>query len=127
MPRHIGEKAKLIAEAAGRENAALMALQTAEPHRVLEMAEEIRQARADKERAKSAPEDLFVCGWCRDGKNESGEFRSKGRVVLEVTAVFEFDKEGETVLEHLSREQPLYLVACGGCKKRLGLINHLME
>ncbi|MGA9769314.1 MAG: hypothetical protein WBV94_09755 [Blastocatellia bacterium] len=127
MPRHLGRKSQLITEAAERENAALLALQTAEPHRVMGLAEEVSRARADKERAKSQPEDLFECAWCRDGKDESGEFRSKGRVVLEVTAVCEFDKKGETVREIRSREQPFYLVSCRGCNRRLGTVEHVME
>jgi hypothetical protein len=127
MPKFLGHKSKLIAEAAQRETAALLALQTAESHRVIELAQEVLQSRAEKDRARSEAEDVFVCAWCRDNDGESGEFRSKKRLVLEVTGAFLFDEEGETTLEHRSREQPFYLVACGGCNRGLGLIDHLME
>ena len=127
MPRYLGEKARLIAEAAARENAALAALQTAESERLVALAQELAQARADKDRAKSEPEDKFHCAWCRDGEDKSGEFRSKARMVFEVTAHFVFDEAGETELEHLSREKPFYLVACSGCGNGLKLIEHLTE
>ncbi len=127
MPQYLGEKAKRIAEAAQREAAAMMALQTAEAHRVPELVQELQDARAEKERAKTAPEETFICAWCRDGGEKDGRFHSKARLVLEVTAAFLFDKAGEQILEHKSREKPVYLVACRGCNRGLGLIDHLME
>ena len=123
MPRHVGKKWRAVAEAAERERTATAAIQTAEVSQVRKLADQIRQARIDKQSAREMAEDEFVCAWHRD------EFKGRARIVFEVTAVLEVDEEGETVREERFRapEAPVYLVACRGCGERLGLVEHLLE
>lgn len=120
MPKHLGEKAKRVGEAAERERAALAAIQTADPEQLASLAEELAAARTAKAEARGVAEDQFVCAW-------HGSFRGKARVVFEVTGIFVYGFDGETVSEERSRLDPVYLVACPDCEVARGLVEHVRK
>ena len=124
MGKYITQRDREIAEAVEAEQAALTSIQVASSEELESYITQLAAARADKETAQASDGNQFACNFHKaDGLLV--EFEGPERLIIEVSAIFQYDENGDLVEQHLFRDRPHYLVACPDAVSEFDLVNEI--